>query len=232
MPVRRILALLLVASLETAQDGRAMAQTPPSASDAARYTGLLAAAYEGDADKARRLIAAGSDLEIADGWGRTPLHVAAFRSGDEVVTVLAKAGADMNALDSQAYDIVTIAAVANDPNLVRHALSLGASPANVTSLYDGTALIAAAHLGHHEVVAILIAAGAPVDHVNNLDWTALIEAVVLGDGGESHQKTVKALLDGRADPSIGDAHGVTPLQHARQRGYREIVEMLIAAGAR
>ncbi len=143
MPVRRILALLLVTSLATAQDGVTMAQTPPSASDAARYTGLLAAAYEGDADEARRLIAAGSDLEIADGWGRTPLHVAAFRSGDEVVSVLAEAGADMNALDSQAYDIVTIAAVANDPKLVRHALSLGASPANVTSLYDGTALIAA-----------------------------------------------------------------------------------------
>ncbi len=41
---------------------------------------------------------------------------------------------------------------------------------------------------------------------------------MLGDGGESHQKTVKALLDGRADPSIGDARGVTPLQHAQQRG--------------
>ena len=232
MPFWRILSLLLAVSFATAHDSATMAQTPPSASDAARYTGLLAAAHEGDADEARHLIAAGSDLEITDDWGRTPLHVAAFRSDDEVVSVLAEAGADMNALDSQAYDIVTIAAVANDPNLVRHALSLGASPANVTSLYDGTALIAAAHLGHHEVVAILIAAGAPVDHINNLDWTALIEAVVLGDGGESHQKTVKALLDGRADPSIGDAHGVTPLQHAQQRDYREIVEMLKAAGAR
>jgi ankyrin repeat protein len=207
MPFRRILALLLVASFATVQDGATMAQTPPSASDAARYTGLLAAAYEGDADEAHRLIAAGSDLEITDGWGRTPLHVAAFRSGDEVVSVLAEAGADMNALDSQAYDIVTIAAVANDPNIVRHALSLGASPANVTSLYDGTALIAAAHLGHHEVVTILIAAGAPVDHINNLDWTALIEAVVLGDGGESHQKTVKGCCQTNANQSQFPADG-------------------------
>ncbi len=92
MPVRRILALLLVASLESAQDGGAMAQTPPSASDAALYTGLFAAAYEGDADEAHRLIAAGSDLEITDGWGRTPLHVAAFRSSDEIVSVLAESG--------------------------------------------------------------------------------------------------------------------------------------------
>ncbi len=68
MPVRRILALLLVTSLATAQDGVTMAQTPPSASDAARYTGLLAAASEGDADEVRHLIAAGSDLEITDDW--------------------------------------------------------------------------------------------------------------------------------------------------------------------
>jgi len=232
MSVRVICVLLLAASFAISQNGAVMAQTPPTASEAARYTGLLAAAYAGDVGEVRRLIAAGSDLEVTDGWGRTPLHVAAFRSGDDVVSVLAQAGADMNALDNQRYDIVTIAAVANDTELVRRALSLGASPANVTSPYDGTALIAAAHLGHHEVVAILIAAGAPVDHINNLDWTALIEAVVLGDGGENHQKTVKALLDGRADLNIGDAHGVTPLQHARHRGYREIVEMLTAAGAR
>ena len=232
MTVRRILALSLVASFAAALNGATWAQTPPSASNAARYTGLLAAVYEGDADEARRLIAAGSDIEVTDDWGRTPLHVAAFRSNDEIVSILAQAGADMNALERQAYDIVTIAAVANDPELLRHALSLGASPANITSPYEGTALIAAAHLGHYEVVGILIEAGAPVDHVNNLEWTALIEAVVLGDGGDDHRKTVKVLLDGGADPSIGDAQGVTPLQHARQRGYWRIAEMLAAAGGR
>lgn len=138
----------------------------------------------------------------------------------------------MNALDSQAYDIVTIAAVANDPEMLRLALSFGADPKNVTSPYDGTALIAAAHLGHHEVVEILVSSGAPIDHVNNLHWTALIEAVILGDGGQNHQRTVKALLAGGADPTIGDERGVTPLQHARQRGYREIEELIVEAGSR
>jgi ankyrin repeat protein len=232
MPIRKILAVILAASIAAPLVGDAIAQMPPSKSDVAGYTGLLAAAYAGDANMLRRLIAAGADLAVIDSGGRTPLHLAAYRSDEAIVSILAEAGADLNALDAQAYDIVTIAAVANDPEMVRCALLLGTNARNVTSPYDGTALIAAAHLGHFEVVEILVAAGAPLDHINNIEWTAVIEAIVLGDGGMNHQKTLKALLDGGADPNIGDGDSVTPLQLARQRGYQEMVQLLIAAGAR
>lgn len=228
----RLLVTLLIVSANTMQGGVLLAQTPPSRTEAANYTGLHAAAYTGNLDDLRTLIAAGADLEARDGWGRTALHVAAYRSNEAAVAILAEAGADMNAHDRQAYDIVTIAAVADDPEMVRLSPSLGANAENITSPYDGTALIAAAHLGHHEVVEILVESGAPIDHVNNLDWTALTEAVVLGDGGPDHQRTVKILLAGGADPKIGDGQGVTPLQHARQRGYHMIEELLVKAGAR
>lgn len=87
-------------------------------------------------------------------------------------------------------------------------------------------MIAAAHLGHHEVVAHLVAGGAPLDHVNNLGWTALMEAVVLGNGGSDHIKTVQILVDAGADKTIADRDGVSPLQHAKARGYAEIVSLL------
>ena len=85
---------------------------------------------------------------------------------------------------------------------------------------------AAAHLGHVEVVRRLIAAGAPLDHVNNLGWTALMEAVVLGDGGPNHRQVVRLLVEAGADRSIADRDGVTPLAHARARGYTEIASLL------
>ena len=132
----------------------------------------------------------------------------------------------MNALEHQAYDVVTIAAVADDPELMSLAIELGNDPGLTTSPYDGTALIAAAHLGHAEVVRRLIAAGAPLDHVNNLGWTALIEAVILGDGGPDHQAVVAALVQAGADRNIADRSGVTPLDHARHRGYAEIIDLL------
>jgi ankyrin repeat protein len=214
-------SLIMAATL--AFCGAAHAQTAPSASDIASYTGLHLAAHEGRIEEIKRLIASGADLNARDSAGRTPTHVAAFASHDDALIALAKGGADMNALENRVYDVVTIAAVANDPELVSLAMKLGNQPDLITSVYDGTALIAAAHLGHHDVVARLVSGGAPLDHVNNLGWTALVEAVVLGDGGSDHIKTVQILVDAGADKTIGDRDGVTPLQHATLRGYTDIM---------
>jgi len=206
----------------------AVSQVAPSSGDIDGYTGLHKAAHEGDVLTIRRLASKGAELEARDRARRTPLHVAAYASQDDAVRALAEAGADMNAFEGQAYDIVTIAAVANDVKLLDLAIVLGTSPGNVTSPYDGTALIAAAHLGHFEIVKSLIAAGAPLDHVNNLGWTALIEVVVLGDGGANHVKTARALVDAGADVDIADRDGSTPLDHARARGYTEMIAVLSA----
>ena len=116
--------------------------------------------------------------------------------------------------------------------MLKIALDGGASARNVTSRYDGTALIAAAHLGHVEAVRILIDAKAPLNHVNNLGWTALMEAIVLGNGDAKHTATVKALVEAGADVNIADRQGITPLQHARRRGYVEMARILENAGAR
>lgn len=205
--------------------GRGLAQTPPSATEEKLYTGLHAAALAGDGAHLKKLIADGANINERDSYGRTPAHIAAYKSHEHIIKILADAGADMNALENDAYDIVTIAAVANDVEMLSSALSNGCRPGNITSPYDGTALIAAAHLGHHEVVRILVEAGAPLDHINNLGWTALIEAIVLGDGGPRHAKTTKILLDAGADVSIADRNGLTPLELAQQRQYSGIIDL-------
>ena len=220
------LALVLAASQPAA------AQVPPSAEQAARYGGLLAAAHRGDLAQLDRLLAAGADLKQRDAQGRSAVHVAAFARQREVLRRLARAGADLEALENDRYDAVTIAAVADDEETLRVLLELGASAKRVTSRYDGTALIAAAHLGHEGVVRQLIQAGAPLDHVNNLHWTAVIEAVVLGDGGARHQATLRALLDAGASVALTDRSGRTPLELARQRGYSEMAALLEAAARR
>lgn len=216
----RSLALLLALSAP------ANAQTAPSTSEIAAYTGLHLAAHQGAVAEINRLIATGADLNARDGACRTAAHVAAFASQDDALVALARGGADMNALENRVYDVVSIAAVADDPELVSLALTLGNRADLITSVYDGTALIAAAHLGHHEVVSRLVKGGAPLDHINNLGWTALMEAVVLGDGGPDHIRTVQILFDAGADASIPDRDGVSPLSHALARGYDEMVEIL------
>jgi ankyrin repeat protein len=210
----------------------AFAQTAPTAEELRIYAGLHEAAAKGDVAEIEKLIAEGERPNIQDSRSRTPLHVAVYLKRHDAARALIRLGANPNALEIDRYDIVTIAAVANDIEMLQLALEGGASARNVTSRYDGTALIAAAHLGHDAVVRELIRAGAPLNHVNNLGWTAVIEAVILGDGGARHVACLQALVEAGADVDIPDRQGVSPLAHARQRGYGEMVEVLRSAGAR
>lgn len=226
----RIRALLVVVGLALAS--LSAAQVPPSPQEKARYTGLFAAAAHGDSAEIERLVARSAKVDVRDGYGRTPLHVAAYGRHADAMRALVKAGANPNALEHDRYDIVTMAAVADDLPTLKLALALGASAKNVTSRYDGTALIAAAHLGHDQVVAELIKGGAPLDHVNNLGWTALIESIVLGNGGRRHTATLDSLVRAGANVNLADRNGQTPLVLARGRGYREMIVILERAGAR
>jgi ankyrin repeat protein len=97
--------------------------------------------------------------------------------------------------------------------------------------YGGTALIPAAERGHVGTVDTLIKAGVDVDHVNRLGWTALLEAIILSDGGQRHVDIVDLLIKAGANVDLADNDGVTPLAHARSRGYGAIVALLERAGA-
>lgn len=221
-------ALLAVAALA----GPTQAQVAPSAAEAARYTGLHAAAHKGDLVQLKKLLDSGASVNARDPFGRTPVHVATFARQPEVIRLLALAGANLELLENDRYDAVTVAAVADDEDTLRVLLGLGASAKLTTSRYDGTALIAAAHLGHDGVVRQLIAAGAPLDHVNNLHWTAMIEAIVLGQGGARHQAVLQALLAAGASTRLTDREGNTPLALAKARGYAAMVDILEKYGAR
>jgi ankyrin repeat protein len=212
--------------------GPVSAQMPPTAPERAAYTGLFAAADQGNAAEVTRLAVTGASVNARDGHGRTPLHVATYAGRHDAMRALVRAGADPNTLENDRYDIVTIAAVADDVPTLKVALEIGCGAKNVTSRYDGTALIAAAHLGHDGVVRELIRAGAPLDHVNNLGWTALIESIVLGNGGGRHVATLKALVDAGANVNLADRNGTTPLALARGRGFEAMVAILEPAGAK
>ena len=210
----------------------AAAQVAPSATEIAAYNGLHAAAANGNTAEIARLLTSGAPIDARDGYKRTPLHVAIYRSQGPAALALIKGGADANTLEAQQYDIVTIASVANDVPMLKLALANGGKATNITSPYVGTALIAAAHLGHDEVVRMLIAAKAPLDHVNNLGWTALIESIVLGDGGKRHTASLEALVKAGANVNLADRTGRTPLTLAKGRGYTEMVKILEAVGAK
>lgn len=97
----------------------------------------------------------------------------------------------------------------------------------IRNRFGGLAHIPASERGHADYVAyVLDNTDIAVDHVNDLGWTALLEAVILGKGTRPWQRIVESLVDHGADVSIADRAGVTPLEHARRRGFVTIARVL------
>ncbi len=166
---------------------------------------------------------------------QTPLDrelIAAAERGDlPSVQKLIARGANVNAKDDKQDSAFLIASANGHTAVVKATLAAGADLKS-TNRYGGTGLIPACHHGHLETVKLLLSTAIDVNHVNRLGWTALLEAVILGDGGPAHRQIVQLLVDAGADLGIADRDGVSALEHARERGYDEIAQMLEAAGGR
>ena len=159
---------------------------------------LIDATHRNDIEAARRLIAAGANVNAQDDNRDSAFLVAGAEGRLEILKLTLKAGADLKS----------------------------------TNRYDGTALIPACHHGHVETVRELLKTAIDVNHINRLGWTALMETVILGDGGPIYAEIARLLIAHKADVNLADSQGITPLAHARQRGFREIASILEAAGAR
>ena len=190
---------------------------------------LIAAAERNDVESVKRLLRDGAGVQARDAQGRTALMAATYRNHVEVAKVLIEAGSDVNAQDAIQNSPLLFAGASGYLDILR--MSLAARPDfTVYNRYGGTALIPACERGHVDVVKELLKTRVDVNHVNRLGWTALLEAILLSDGGTTHQEIVRLLLAAGAHPNLADHDGVTPLRHARQKGYRAIADLLVAAG--
>jgi ankyrin repeat protein len=196
-----------------------------------RDAGLIDAARRGDAAALRKLIGEGASVQARDGRGATALLAATHGNHVEAARLLIAAGADVNARDNIEDTPFLYAGAEGRNEILKMTLAAGADLKS-TNRYGGTALIPAAHHGHPETVKILLATKIDKDHVNKLGWTALLEAVILGDGGKTHTEIVRLLAEAGANPNIADRDGVTPLAHAKKRGYRAMIAILEKVGAK
>ena len=191
------------------------------------YADIIKFSKIGDIQSIKQLLSSGkTNLEKRAKNGDTALIIAARQDNIKLFNVLIDAGADINVRDHNQRDILNIAIRNKNTKLARQALARGIDATALTSRYRGSALIFASAQGQVEIVDMIIRAGAPLNRVNILGWTALLEAVILGDGSEPYVQIVKLLVEAGADTTISDNAENTPLDHARNQGYDDIVRLL------
>jgi ankyrin repeat protein len=223
---------------------------------------ILDAAWRGEADLLRAGLDAHPELIDALGTGfvkQSALHRAACQSRHACLGLLIDRGADVDVRDfpDNAYPLHVAAAV-GDLETVRILVEAGADVIGEADDYEVGVLGWATcfRTVREDVAAYLLDHGAPL----NL-WTAIaldrvdaVHGMIAGDATllgtrmtrNLHRRTalhhaaaknrphvVRLLIDLGADPNAIDATGATPLTTASQEGADpEIIEMLIAAGAR
>ncbi len=186
---------------------------------------IVEAATQGNLELVKGLLEQGADINMTNSVGRTALTAAVMGNYLEIARVLIDAGANPDLQDSQRNNALLVTGETGNVEMLREVLR--ANPDfTLTNRYGGSALIPAADRGHLEYVREILKTEININHINNLGWTALLEAVILGDGGERHTEIVRLLLDAGADKTIADKNGVTPLMHAQQRGFVEMIELL------
>jgi len=187
---------------------------------------ILEAVRMNDVKATEKLLMNGANINAVDKSKRSLLLIATSNTNTEMARLLVKYGADVNQQANNLDSPFLYAGASGQTELVQLFLSNGAR-FDVFNRYHGSALIPACERGHIETVQLLAnTKNYPLDHVNRLGWTASLEAIILGDGSEKYQKIVQILKNAGAKMDIPDHDGVTPLQHAEQRGYKEIASII------
>jgi ankyrin repeat protein len=189
-----------------------------------------------------RLLRAGADPNARALSGHTALVLAAGYDGaEESVRRLLERGANANAIVTQgivpAATALTRAAMRGDTATVKLLLQHGASLDSIAGAQRvPVALFIAVLQGDSNMVDFLLSQGANTEtrlHLEDIGFDSTTPLMAAAEAG--FPDLVRLLLKRGADPNAQDNAGLTPLMYAAaaiDRGNTEIVEALIASGAR
>lgn len=192
---------------------------------------FLNAAEQGNLAGLKNCLSKGVDINATNRQQRTAITLASLHKKYDCVEFLISAGADINKQDETCFNPFLLSCLNNDLTLLR--LVLPANPdLHCLSRFGGVGITPASEKGHVEIVReLLTRTDINVNHTNFVGWTPLLEAIVLNDGGAKQQEIVRLLLEHGANPHMTDKYGKKPLELAREKGYEEIAQLLIKAGA-
>ncbi|XP_072218829.1 ankyrin repeat domain-containing protein 6b isoform X2 [Leuresthes tenuis] len=183
---------------------------------------LLIASHKGQADNVVQLINKGAKVAVTK-YGRSPLHLAAYKGYTEVVGILLKAGCDLDIQDDGEQTALHRAAVVGNSDVISALIQEGCALDRQDK--DGnTALHEVSWHGFSQSVKLLVKAGANVHAKNKAGNLALHLACQNG-----HAQSSKVLLLGGSRPDTKNHAGDTCLHVASRYNHVAMIRILLAA---
>jgi len=198
---------------------------------------LNLAAAIGRLDQVKDLLKKGADPKWRDpaGNGKTAMVRAVMSGKLEVVKFLVDSGVDVHAPDGSGRYPVYFLCIGSNVELLKYLLANGCDKDLNRGPFPMLVSLCDHGQGNPEFIPILIKAGVDPNEFNRT-VTPLIAAIQLDPKvrkPEIARAYVKALIENKADVNLRDKKEKrTPLQWAKKRGDKEIIEMLEKAGAK
>lgn len=188
---------------------------------------LDAAVRSGNAQEVERLLTLGADPNAPDDRGNPPLLQAAWAGNTAVIASLINHGADVNGRNAEMGGTALLYAILSGrEGTVRLLLSKGART-DFKYRDDDTVLHIAAAKSSTQILEALIDGHADLNVLDQHGNTALDEAVL-----QDRLPAARLLLRRGADANrVHTLDGRGPLHEACIKGFANLVEPLIAAGA-
>jgi len=189
--------------------------------------GLIhAAANFGSVEEMEFFVNHGADVNARDNDDETPLFDAAGRGRLDATKWLLEHGADARKLNIHGESPLLLSVFSNIPELVDTLINAGADP-NQTTGYGQMPLHYATYRNSLESARTLIAHGANPNLTNRAGETPFYTAVKRGQ-----TEICQLMLEEDVDLRIREnSNGRTPLHIGCIKGYADIVDRLIVAGA-
>lgn len=162
---------------------------------------------------------------IADD-GTTPTRLAVMRNDAPTVELLIQAGANLNAVGVDDVPLIVLACEC-DASVARLLIQAAADP-NQTDGDGRSALDVAVRRGEFALCEELLSRGAkPSRRQDTASGNTVLHVAVM----HRHEPLVRSLVRHKADLSIQNHEGCTPLLLASAIGQEAVVELLVQAGS-